>query len=191
MADPQALGFRRRETAGGITYDVDKGVVGSFFKLVLIVFAFLFAVILGFTIWVAVWLLLGGENATDPRTANIAYWVGLVVGILGALPLVWLFRRLWRRFGGGFVLSPEGIAKDGRLVPWADVTDLRLIGSTAGMEYLPTTAMGAAMNVAAAHGTALAVDAAGQRVLLAVGLELPRAQLLYAAVAGDMARLRK
>ncbi len=190
MAVPQALGFSRRETARGIAYAVDM-TVGRFFRFVLVVGPFVLAAILGFTIWVMVWRILGGANATDPRTASIAYWVGLAAAILCALTLLILFRWLWHRLGGGFVLSAAGIAKDGRLVPWADVTDLHLIDSTAGLDHPPTIGLGTAMNVASAHGVALAVDAAGQRLLLAVDLELPRAQLLYASVAGDMARLRR
>jgi hypothetical protein len=191
MALPSALGFHRRVTAGGVAYTVGKGVAGSFFKLVLFVFALLLAGMLGFSIWTLVWLWLGGEHATDPRTATVAYWVGLAAGVAGALPILLLFRKLWRRFGGGFELSRLGIIKDGRLVPWTDVTDLRLIDSTEGLKHPPETTTGMAMNVVRANGMALAFDAAGQRVLLAVGLDLPRAQLLYGAVAGDMARLRK
>jgi hypothetical protein len=192
MADQQTsdYGFRRRETATGVTYSIDKGFAGVIFQGTLMVFGALFAFILGFTVWVLVWLWLGGENATDARTANIAYWVGLAVGIVAGLPLLLLFRRLWRRFGGGFALTKNGILKDGHSIPWREVSNLRLIDSTSGMHYVPGTPMGMAMGMASRHGTALAIDAAGQRILLAVGLDPPRAERLEAHVAADLARLK-
>jgi hypothetical protein len=182
------LGFHRRETAAGVVYSIDRGPSGVFFQAVLMVFGWLLAFILGFTAWLVVWLWLGGENPTGPSTGNIAYWAALAAGIVVGLPILFLFRMLWRRFGGKFTLSKAGIVKDERTIPWAEVGNLQLIDSTSGMHYAPGTAMGADM--AGRHGMALAIDARGKRVLLAVGLEPSRAERLMTRVAADVARLK-
>jgi hypothetical protein len=180
------LGFHRRETAAGVVYSIDRGPSGVFFQAVLMVFGWLLAFILGFTAWLVVWLWLGGENPTGPSTGNIAYWAALAAGIVVGLPILFLFRTLWRRFGGKFTLSKAGIVKDERTIPWADVANLQLIDSTSGMHYAPGTAMGAVGR----HGMALAIDARGKRVLLAVGLDPSRAERLMTQVAADVARLK-
>jgi hypothetical protein len=186
-----STGFSRRETKAGVTYTIDKGAAGTFFQLVLMFFGALFAVILGFTVWVLVWLWLGGENATDPQVERVAYWVGLAAGIVAGLPLLLLFRKLWRRIGASFALSQQGISKDRRLIPWAELENLRLIDSTSGMDYVRDDAGGYGMSLAREHGMALAIDAAGKRLLLAVALDLPRAERLYRAVAADVTRFRR
>ena len=50
MTDQHApdYGFRRRETAAGVAYAVDKGFAGVVFQLGLMFFGALFAYILGF-----------------------------------------------------------------------------------------------------------------------------------------------
>jgi hypothetical protein len=183
------FGFHRRETAAGVVYSIDRGPSGVFFQAVLMVFGWLLAFILGFAAWLLVWLWLGGENPTGPSTGNIAYWAALAAGIVVGLPILFLFRILWRRFGGKFTLSKAGIVKDERTIPWAEVGNLQLIGSTSGMHAVPGTAM-AAMGIAGRHGMALAIDARGKRVLLAVGLDPPRAERLMTRVAADIARLK-
>lgn len=185
------MGFRRRETKTGVVYTIDKGAAGSFFQIVLMLFGALFATILGFTVWVLIWLWLGGENATDPQVERVAYWVGLAAGIVAGVPLLLLFWRLWRRIGASFSLSQQGITKDQRLLPWAELENLRLIDSTSGMDYVRDAAGGYGMSLAREHGMALAVDAAGKRLLLVVALDLPRAERLYRSVAADVARLRR
>jgi hypothetical protein len=185
------MGFRRHETRSGVVYTIDKGAAGTFFQLVLMVFGALFAFILGFTVWVLVWLWLGGENATDPHTGRVAYWVGLAAGIVAGLPLLLLFRRLWRRIGASFALSQQGVSKDRRLIPWAELENLRLIDSTSGMDYVRDGAGGYGMALAREHGMALVIDAAGKRLLLAVALDLPRAERLYRSVAADVMRFRR
>jgi hypothetical protein len=184
------FGFHRRETAAGVVYSIDRGPAGVVFQGVLMVFGWLFAFILGFTAWLLVWLWLGGENPTGPSTANIAYWVGLAAGIVVGLPILFVFRILWRRFGGKFTLSKAGIGKDERTIPWAQAANLRLIDSTSGMHAVPGTAMGAAMGMAGRHGMALAIDVRGKPLLLAVGLDPPRAERLMNRVAADVARLK-
>jgi hypothetical protein len=184
------FGFRRRETAAGVVYSIDRGPSGVFFQAVLMVFGWLLAFLLGFTAWLVVWLWLGGENPTGPSTANIAYWAALAAGIVVGLPILFLFRKLWRRFGGKFTLSKAGIVKDERTIPWAEAANLRLIDSTRGMHDAPGTPTGAAMDMAGRHGTALAVDAGGKRVLLAGGLDPSRAERLMTRVAADIARLK-
>jgi hypothetical protein len=183
------FGFHRRETAAGVVYSIDRGPSGVFFQAVLMVFGWLLAFILGFAAWLLVWLWLGGENPTGPSTGNIAYWAALAAGIVVGLPILFLFRILWRRFGGKFTLSKAGIVKDERTIPWAEVANLQLIDSTSGTHYVPGTAMGA-MGVAGRHGMALAIDARGKRVLLAVGLDPSRAERLMTQVAADVARLK-
>jgi len=184
------FGFRRRETAAGVVYSIDRGPAGVFFQGVLMVFGWLFAFILGFTAWLLVWLWLSGENPTGPSTANIGYWAALAAGIAVGLPILFLFRKFWRRFGGKFSLGKAGIVKDERTIPWAEVANLQLIDSTSGMHDMPGTAMGAAMGMAGRHGLALAIDARGKRVLLAVGLDPQRAERLMTRVAADVARLK-
>ncbi|HZO45517.1 MAG TPA: hypothetical protein VFB68_06460 [Xanthobacteraceae bacterium] len=184
------FGVHRRETAAGVVYSIDRGPAGVFFQAVLMVFGWLFAFILGFTAWLLVWLWLGGENPTGPSSANIAYWAGLAAGIVVGLPILFLFRILWRRFGGKFTLSKAGIVKDERTIPWAEAGNLRLVDSTSGVQHVPGTAMGAAMGVASRHGMALAVDSRGKRVLLAVGLDPSRGERLMTQVAADIARLK-
>ena len=184
------FGFHRRETAAGVVYSIDRGPSGVFFQAVLMVFGWLLAFILGFTAWLLVWLWLGGENPTGPSTANIAYWAALAAGIVVGLPILFLFRILWRRFGGKFTLSKTGIVKDERTIPWAEAGNLRLIDSTSGMHDVPGTAMGAAMGMAGRHGMALAIDTRGKPFLLAVGLDPQRAERLMTRVAADIARLK-
>jgi hypothetical protein len=188
---PSTMGFRRRETKRGVVYSIDKGAAGTFFQLVLMVFGWLFAFMLGFAVWVLVWLWLGGENATDPHTGRVAYWVGLAVGIVAGLPLLLLFRRLWRRVGASFQVSQQGITKGRRLIPWAELENLRVIDSTSGMDYVRDDAGGYGVSLTREHGMALAIDSAGERLLLAVALDLPRAERLYRSVAADVARLRR
>ena len=182
------FGFLRRETAAGVVYSIDRGSAGVFFQGVLMVFGWLFAFILGFTAWLLVWL--GGENPTGPSTGNIAYWAALAAGIVVGLPILFLFRKLWRRIGGKFTLSKAGIVKDERTIPWAEAGNLQLTDSTSGVHSVPGTPMGAAMGMAGRHGMALAIDARGKRVLLAVGLDPPRAERLMTRVAADIARLK-
>ncbi len=184
------VGFHRRETAAGVVYSIDRGPAGLFVQAALMVFGWLFAFLVGFTAWLLVWLWLGGENPTGPSTANIAYWAALAAGIVVGLPILFLFRMLWRRFGGKFTLSKAGIVKDERTIPWTEAANLQLIDSTSGMHYAPGTAMGAAMGMAGRHGMALAIDARGKRVLLAVGLDPSRAERLMTQVAADVARLK-
>ena len=188
---PSTIGFRRRETKSGVVYTIDKGAAGTCFHVVLMVFGALFALILGFAVWVLVWLWLGGEDATDPHTGRIAYWAGLAAGIAAGLPLLLLFRKLWRRIGASFQVSQQGIAKGRRLIPWAELENLRVIDSTSGMDYVRGGAGGFGMTLAREHGMALAVDAAGKRLLLAVALDHPRAERLYRSVAADVTRLRR
>jgi hypothetical protein len=180
------FGFHRRETAAGVVYSIDRGPSGVFFQAVLMVFGWLLAFMLGFTAWLLVWLWLGGENPTGPSTGNIAYWAALAAGIVVGLPILFLFRMLWRRFGGKFTLSKAGIVKDERTIPWAEAANLQLIDSTSGMHYVPGTAIG----VAGRHGMALAIDARGKPLLLAVGLDPSRAERLMRQVAADIARLK-
>jgi hypothetical protein len=183
-------GFRRRESGDAVVYAIDKGGAGVVFWLTLVFFGWLFAIILGFTVWVLVWLWLGGEGATDPAKANFANYTGLAVGIVAGLPLLLFFRRLWRRIGDGFSITRNGIVKEGRIIAWGEFSNLRLIDSTSGMVYAPGTADAFAMALASANGMALAVDAKGRRVLLAVALDLPRAERLLERVGTDVARLR-
>jgi hypothetical protein len=184
------LGFHRRETAAGLVYSIDRGPSGAFFQAVLMVFGWLFAFSLGFTAWLLVWQWLGGENPTGPSSGNIAYWAALAAGIVVGLPVLFLFRILWRRFGGKFTLTKTGIVKDERTIPWAEAGNLRLIDATAGVQYVPGTPMGAAMGVASRHGMALAIDSRGKPVMLAVGLDPQRAERLMTQVAADVARLK-
>jgi hypothetical protein len=164
------FGFHRRETAAGVVYSIDRGPAGIFFQAVLMVFGWLCAFSLGFTAWLLVWLWLGGENPTGPSTANIAYWAALAAGIVVGLPILFLFRILWRRFGGKFTLGKAGIVKDERTIPWTEAGNLQLIDSASGM--------------------ALAIDVRGRRILLAVGLDPSRAERLMTRVAADVARLK-
>lgn len=184
------FGFHRRETAAGVVYSIDRGPFGAFFQAVLMIFGWLFAFILGFTAWLLVWLWLGGENPTGPSTGNVAYWAALAAGIVVGLPILFLFRILWRRFGGKFTLSKAGVVKDERTIPWAEAGNLQLINSISGMPAAPGTPMGAAMGMAGRHGTALAINTRGKRVLLAVGLDQSRAERLMTRVAADIARLK-
>jgi hypothetical protein len=188
---PSTIGFRRRETKGAAVYTIDKDAARTFFQFVLMFFGWLFTFILGFAVWVLVWRWLGGENATDPHTGRIAYWAGLAAGILAGLMLLLLFRWLWRRIGANFSVSQQGITKDGRLIPWSELEELRIIDSSSGMDYVRDAPGGYGMSLARQHGMALAVDAAGKRLLLAVALDLPRAERLYRSVAADVTRLRR
>src|SRR5262249_24240211 len=124
MASQSTTGFRRRQTRTGVVYEIDKGATEMACRFVLMVVGWIVAFILCLAVWLGVWHWLGGENVAEPRVARPAYWIGLAAGIVAAIPVLLLFRWLWRRIGASFSLSQQGVTKGRRLITWAELENL-------------------------------------------------------------------